>query len=83
MPLTALLRRLSPPSDSEDRVATAHGFRSSFRDWGSEKGYAEELAERAQAHMVKSQVEVAYRRTDLLHQRQPSGADILSKARGF
>lgn len=37
MTLTALLRRLSAPSDSEGRVATAHGFRSSFRDWCSEK----------------------------------------------
>jgi len=71
MTLTALLRRLSAPSDSESRVATAHGFRSSFRDWCSEKGYARDLAERALAHTVKNQVEAAYHRTDLLDQRRP------------
>ena len=71
MTLTALLRRLAAPSDSEGRVATAHGFRSSFRDWCSEKGYARDLAERALAHTVKNQVEAAYHRTDLLDQRRP------------
>lgn len=71
MTLTALLRRLETTSDTKDRVATAHGFRSSFRDWSSEKGYARDLAERALAHTVKSQVEAAYHRTDLLEQRRP------------
>lgn len=71
MTLTALLRRLEAPSDSNGRVATAHGFRSSFRDWCSEHGYARDLAERALAHTVKSQVEAAYHRTDLLEQRRP------------
>lgn len=71
MTLTALLRRLDAPSDSNGRVATAHGFRSSFRDWCSEHGYARDLAERALAHTVKSQVEAAYHRTDLLEQRRP------------
>ncbi|HEL4404172.1 TPA: tyrosine-type recombinase/integrase [Stenotrophomonas maltophilia] len=71
MTLTALLRRLETPSDTKDRVATAHGFRSSFRDWSSEKGYARDLAERALAHTLKSQVEAAYHRTDLLEQRRP------------
>ncbi|WP_233622213.1 tyrosine-type recombinase/integrase [Burkholderia multivorans] len=64
--LTALLRRVKAASDTPDRVATAHGFRSSFRDWASEHGYARDLAERALAHTVKSQVEAAYHRTDLL-----------------
>lgn len=54
-----------------DRVATAHGFRSSFRHWASEQGYARDLAERALAHTVKNQVEAAYHRTDLLEQRRP------------
>ena len=71
MTLTALLRRLDAPSDSNGRAATAHGFRSSFRDWCSEHGYARDLAERALAHTVKSQVEAAYHRTDLLEQRRP------------
>lgn len=32
MTLTALLRRVKAKSDTPGRVATAHGFRSSFRD---------------------------------------------------
>ena len=53
------------------RLATAHGFRSSFRDWCSEQGYARDLAERALAHTVQNKVEAAYHRTDLLDQRRP------------
>ena len=71
MTLTALLRRAKAPSDTPGRVATAHGFRSSFRDWCSERGYARDLAERALAHTVKDKVEAAYHRTDLFEQRRP------------
>ena len=71
MTLTALLRRLKAHSDSDKRIATAHGFRSSFRDWCSEEGYARDLAERALAHTVQNKVEAAYHRTDLLEQRRP------------
>ncbi|CAJ6412077.1 phage integrase [Burkholderia pseudomallei] len=71
MTLTALLRRAKAPSDTPGRIATAHGFRSSFRDWASENGYARDLAERALAHTIANQVETAYHRTDLLEQRRP------------
>jgi integrase len=71
MTLTALLRRIKAESDTPDRFATAHGFRSSFRDWASENGYARDLAERALAHTVANKVEAAYHRTDLLEQRRP------------
>ncbi|RQP34127.1 tyrosine-type recombinase/integrase [Burkholderia ubonensis] len=71
MTLTALLRRVKAESDTPDRFATAHGFRSSFRDWASERGYARDLAERALAHTVANKVEAAYHRTDLLEQRRP------------
>lgn len=71
MTLTALLRRVKAESDTPDRFATAHGFRSSFRDWASEHGYARDLAERALAHTVANKVEAAYHRTDLLEQRRP------------
>jgi integrase len=47
-----------------DRVATAHGFRSSFRGWASEHGYACDLAERVLAHPVTNATEAAYHRTD-------------------
>lgn len=71
MVLTAFLRRTKAPSDNPNRVATAHGFRSTFRDWCSEHGYSRDLAERALAHTVKNKVEAAYHRTDLLDQRRP------------
>jgi len=71
MVLTAFLRRVKAKSDSPGRVATAHGFRSSFRDWCSEQGHARDIAERALAHSVANKVEAAYHRTDLLEQRRP------------
>lgn len=71
MTLTALLRRVKAVSDVPGRTATAHGFRSSFRDWCSENGYPRDLAERALAHTVANKVEAAYHRTDLLEQRRP------------
>ena len=50
---------------------TAHGFRSSFRDWAAETtNYPNEVAEMALAHVVKNRVEVAYRRGDLLDKRR-------------
>lgn len=70
MTITALLRRLNAESDVPGRVATAHGFRSSFRDWCSELGYSRDLAERSLAHTIKDKVEAAYHRTDLLEQRR-------------
>ena len=71
MALTSLLRRTNAHSDVDGRTATAHGFRSSFRDWCSEHGYARDLAERALAHTVQNKVEAAYHRTDLLEKRRP------------
>lgn len=71
MVLTTFLRRVKAPSSTPGRLATAHGFRSSFRDWCSEQGYARDLAERALAHTVQNKVEAAYHRTDLLDQRRP------------
>ena len=70
MVLTSFLRRVDAKSDVPDRIATAHGFRSSFRDWCSERGYSRDLAERALAHTVANKVEAAYHRTDLLEQRR-------------
>ncbi len=85
MTLTALLRRVNAKSDTPGRVATAHGFRSSFRDWASEHGYARDLAERALAHTIANKVEASYHRTDLLEQRRPLmeawAAHVLSKMR--
>ena len=83
MALTVFLRRVGAVSDVQGRNATAHGFRSSFRDWCSEKGHPRDLAERALAHAVQNKVEAAYHRTDLLEQRRPlmqSWADFVTSA---
>lgn len=50
---------------------TAHGFRSSFRDWAAEQTSAPgEIAEAALAHAVSSAVEAAYKRTDFFDRRR-------------
>ena len=52
-------------------VATAHGFRSSFRDWAAEcTKVAPEVCEMALAHTIPSAVERAYRRGNLLAKRR-------------
>ncbi|MGG3810890.1 integrase arm-type DNA-binding domain-containing protein [Methylorubrum rhodesianum] len=59
-----LLRRMELP-------ITAHGFRSSFRDWTAERtSLPREVAEMALAHAVQSRVEAAYARSDLLERRR-------------
>jgi integrase len=70
MTLTKLLRDAKVASDVPGRSATAHGFRSAFRDWASENGYPRELAERALAHTIRNSTEAAYHRTDLLDARR-------------
>lgn len=50
---------------------TTHGFRSTFRDWVSERtSFSGEVAEMALAHAVKGKVEQAYRRGDLFDKRR-------------
>ncbi|WP_410498674.1 tyrosine-type recombinase/integrase [Chitinibacter sp. S2-10] len=68
--LTMFLRKHEAHSDIEGRSATAHGFRSSFRDWASNHQYPRDWAERALAHAISNKVEAAYHRTDLLEQRR-------------
>ncbi|HEY2560761.1 MAG TPA: integrase arm-type DNA-binding domain-containing protein [Caldimonas sp.] len=69
MSLTAVLRRM--------RVgAVPHGFRSTFRDWCSERtNYPREAAEMALAHTIGDKVEAAYRRGDLFNKRVKMMAD--------
>ena len=51
--------------------ATIHGFRSSFRDWATERTDAPHaVMERALAHAVADAVEAAYARSDLLERRR-------------
>jgi integrase len=50
---------------------TAHGFRSTFRDWAAEQtAFPREVAEAALAHVVADKVEAAYRRGDLFEKRR-------------
>jgi integrase len=50
---------------------TAHGFRSTFRDWAAERTeFQGEVAEAALAHVVGNKVEAAYRRGDLFEKRR-------------
>jgi integrase len=54
-----------------NRAVTAHGFRSSFRDWcGDEGDVPRELAEASLAHVIKDQVERAYRRKSAVERRR-------------
>ena len=49
---------------------TAHGFRSTFRDWAAERtAYPRDVAEMALAHTIGDKVEAAYRRGDLFEKR--------------
>lgn len=70
MTLSKPLRSRRYPSDRPDRPATAHGFRSCFRDWASENGYVRDTAEQAFAHTIVDATEAAYHRTDQPDQRR-------------
>lgn len=63
MTLTKVLRDAKKPY-------TAHGFRSTFRDWvGEQTSYPGEWAEAALAHVVKNPTERAYHRTKYYDRR--------------
>ena len=52
-------------------AAVPHGFRSSFRDWASERtNHPREVVEAALAHVVGNQTEAAYARSDLFERRR-------------
>jgi integrase len=65
MAFLRLLRRMK-----RDNL-TAHGFRSSFKDWASDRtSFQNEIVEAALAHVVGSKVEQAYRRGDMFEKRR-------------
>jgi integrase len=65
MAFLMLLRRL------ERKDITAHGFRSTFRDWAAERtDFPNEVVEMALAHTISNKVEAAYRRGDLFDKRR-------------
>ncbi len=64
MALLMVLRRMG-------RKITAHGFRSTFRDWAAERtNFPREVCEQALAHTIKDKAEAAYRRSDLFEKRR-------------
>jgi hypothetical protein len=55
---------------------TVHGFRSTFKDWCSERtNYPNHVSEAALWHVVADKVEAAYRRGDLFEKRRRLMAD--------
>jgi integrase len=65
MAFLMLLRRLK-----RDDI-TAHGFRSTFRDWAAERtDFPNDVVEMALAHTISNKVEAAYRRGDLFDKRR-------------
>ncbi|MCB1359428.1 MAG: integrase arm-type DNA-binding domain-containing protein [Maritimibacter sp.] len=80
MSVSAVMRRMQKAEEDADRAgwvdarsgrpAVPHGLRSTFRDWAAETGVERDLAELALGHLVGSEVERAYRRTDLFERRR-------------
>lgn len=54
----------------QNRIATQHGFRSTFRDWAAEVAFfPSEIIEHALAHKLKDEAEAAYQRGTMLMKR--------------
>ena len=77
MAMLTVLRRMNNVSENywidpkTQRPITAHGFRASFRVWGEEAvSFPHAVIEEAMGHQVGTEVERAYRRTDVLEQRR-------------
>ena len=64
MAMLVLLRRMGRGD------LTAHGFRSTFRDWAAETGQPSDIAEAALAHTLGNKVQAAYQRGDMLDRRR-------------
>jgi integrase len=65
MAMLAVLKRMGRDD------LTAHGFRSTFRDWAAERTtFPREVVEMALAHTIENKVEGAYRRGDLVQKRR-------------
>jgi integrase len=93
-PLSAMAMAMSLRRMRRDDLTT-HGFRSTFRDWASERtSFPRAVAEMALAHAIPSAVEAAYRRGDLFEKRRrlmeawadfctnpPAGGKVLSMRR--
>ena len=74
MALLMLLKRMDWGAwidPASGKRITAHGFRATFRTWAEEIAtYPHVVIEQAMGHQVGTQVERAYRRTDILEKRR-------------
>ena len=76
MALLTLLKRMNSGvkkwlDPASGRPITAHGFRATFRTWAEEVATVPHaVIEQAMGHQVGTQVERAYRRTDILDKRR-------------
>jgi integrase len=77
MAMLTLLKRMNHGVDKKwidatsKRPITAHGFRATFRTWAEEVAtFPHAVIEQAMGHQVGTQVERAYRRTDVLDLRR-------------
>lgn len=80
MTISAVMRRMHEAETKAGRPgwldpragkpAVPHGLRSLFKDWAAERGFPNEISEIALAHKVGSEVERAYRRSDLVERRR-------------
>lgn len=80
MTLTGVIRRMDETNekaggagwkDRAGKIITAHGFRSTFRDWAGETtAFPREVIEHALAHQLKDKAEAAYQRGTLLDKRR-------------
>ena len=76
MALLTLLKRMNSGEKkwldpASSRPITAHGFRATFRTWAEEVAtFPHAVIEQAMGHQVGTQVERAYRRTDVLDKRR-------------
>jgi len=85
MALLMLLRRMNAQNEGKPirwrdartgEPITAHGFRSTFRDWcGEASHHPADLAEAALAHVNRDKTEAAYARGDLFAKRAALMAD--------
>ena len=77
MAFLTLLKRMNAGEEKKwfdpanRRPITVHGFRATFRTWAEEVATVPHaVIEQAMGHQVGSQVERAYRRTDVLEMRR-------------
>lgn len=62
---------ISAPMRAVHPGITVHGFRSAFRDWGSEAtNFSSHALELSLAHAIGSRVEAAYARGEMLEKRR-------------